>query len=378
MNFLTIFPDFEDCHIYKDVGQVNILTSRLLDVKPHVLSYNKKLSESIGNIGPNFIRIKEIFTRVPHVKLDFNIVLFLVLNSKKYKYLNLYHPTFATQIYAILYKIINVQGKVYIKLDLDLVHEKNNFEKLSVGLKGWIKESVFNLYKDIIDVVSVESEEAYELLVSRGVYAIDKLLKVPNGVSSYSLDEKYGKVEFKDKKNIFLTVARIGTKDKCNELMLDALEQCDLKNWEFHFVGPIEAGFENKIKQFYTENPLLLDKVKFLGSKNRDEVIEIYKSAKVFALSSVKEGFPLVFAESSFYGCHIITTEVSGSLDITNHGVLGDITPIGDHLLFAKAIQRIIESDISNDHFSDIRNFAISNFTWENILPKLTKKLTDD
>lgn len=376
MKFLTIFPDFEYFHLYKDVGQVNFFTAQQLSSQACVLAYESPLSAPC-EIDISFIKIKNIFKRVPHTKLDFNIVFFLFFNSKQFKYLNLYHPTFASQIYTLIYKMMNRNGKVYIKLDLDLEDAKKNKGIPDKGIRGWIKKIAFKKFKTLLDVVSVESKEAYELLRSRNSYAKEKLILIPNGVSSSELEGNGPPVSYDEKENVIITIARIGTKAKNNQLMLSALSKCDLKNWKYVFIGPIEESFKDNIIAFQKENPSLANKVMFLGPKNRSEVINMYKTAKVFTLSSRKEGFPLVFAEAAFFGCHIITTAVSGSVDITDNGRLGNITPINNSSLFAEAIQNVINNDVEMVKFNEIRKYAINNFTWESIIPKLAKKLSD-
>ncbi|MBB1290154.1 glycosyltransferase [Pseudoalteromonas sp. SR43-6] len=376
MKFLTVFPDFERFHLYKDVGQVNFFAAQQLSSQACVLAYDPKLSAP-PELDISFIKIKSIFKRVPHIKLDLNIVFFLFFNAKKFKYLNLYHPTFASQIYTIIYKTMYRNGKVYIKLDLDLEDAKKNRGIPDKGIIGWIKKTVFKKFKTLLDVVSVESKEAYELLRSRNSYAKEKLILIPNGVSSSELERNNSPVLYDEKENVIITIARIGTEVKNNQLMLSALSKCDLKNWKYIFIGPIEDDFQNDIIAFQKEHPNLANNVEFLGSKNRTEVIKMYKTAKVFTLSSRKEGFPLVYAEAAFFGCHIITTAVSGSIDITDNGRLGSITPINNSDLFAEAIQNVINNDIEIIQFNEIRKYAITHFTWESIIPKLAKKLSN-
>lgn len=374
MGFLTIFSDFERIHVSKDVGQVNRLTADYLKIKPYILSYcNEKLDDKLVS----YIKIKEHFRRKAGNKLDLNIVLFLLSKSRNFKYLNLYHQTFCTQIYAVIYKLLNPRGKVYVKLDLDVEYEKCNIEARDSFLRKSVKNFVFHWYAKVVDVVSAESMEGCDIISAKNIYSPEKLINITNGVSKTDIYNNYGDFSYDDKQDIFLTIGRIGTEQKCNELMLTALSLLDLKNWKFIFVGSIEEDFLPKIDNFYNENPSLRQKVFFLGPKDRAEIYDLYKSAKVFTLSSIREGFPLVFAEASFYGCYIITTAVSGSVDITRDGTIGDIIPIGDHVLFSKAMERIIASDVSIDKFNNVRNYAIENYTWENIIPTLAKKLTN-
>lgn len=372
MGFLTIFSDFERIHLGKDVGQVNMISAKYLKTKPYILSYFSGLPSEDGVF---YLKIKDYFKRKPGNRIDFNVILFLLLNSKKFNYLNLYHQTFCTQFYTLIYKVLNRNGKVYVKLDLDTEHEKLNIQiKQNLFIK-FIKKMVFQLYAKNVDLVSVESNEGYDILSTKKIYSVNKLIKVSNGISTDEIINNFSDVSYDKKRNIFLTVGRIGTRQKCNELLLSVLENLDLKSWSFLFAGPIEKDFIPKIEDFYIKNPHLKDKVLFLGPKDRCEIYDLYKTAKVFTLSSEWEGFPLVYAEASYFGCHIITTAVSGSADITNNGRIGDIVPIGDQAMFSKAMEKIIESDITIEQFNQIRQYAIENFTWERIIPPLVHKL---
>lgn len=74
------------------------------------------------------------------------------------------------------------------------------------------------------------------------------------------------RVSFSSKENLIITVGRIGSKQKANEVMFDALDQVDMKNWKFVLIGPIEEDFKIKYNIFIERNPDKKDKVILLGS----------------------------------------------------------------------------------------------------------------
>src|SRR5690606_17243301 len=64
----------------------------------------------------------------------------------------------------------------------------------------------------------------------------EKFIHIPNGVSKVKGVEI---LEFKGKENIIITVGRIGTYQKNNQMMLEALSGLNLQDWKIYFIGPI-------------------------------------------------------------------------------------------------------------------------------------------
>lgn len=73
---------------------------------------------------------------------------------------------------------------------------------------------------------------------------------LPNGIDLNRVRESAGRPVFEQKENLILTIGRIGTEQKNNELLLKALADIKLKDWSVQFVGPIEESFKSKIDLF--------------------------------------------------------------------------------------------------------------------------------
>ncbi|HDM8227007.1 TPA: glycosyltransferase [Vibrio campbellii] len=366
---LTIFPDFDFIHAKKDVGQICVRLAKYFNVKPHVLAY-KEIPSSKVDCNPgllNVIKIKELVRRRNHRSLDVNVILFLLFNSKKIKVLNLYHCTFASQMYINLYKRINKNGIAYLKLDQDLNDDKNSNDSAELGLKSWVKKIVYSEFINSVDIVSAETQEGYLLINDLNIYN-EKLIKVPNGFSSDYYLENNIAPSFEDKENLILTVGRIGSQQKNIKLMLSVLSKVDLKNWKYVFAGPIEPSFEEEIDAFFFDNPEKKGVVEFIGMQNDTELNDLYRKAKLFVLSSNYEGFPLVFPEALFFGCYILTTNVSSSEDITKNGTVGTVVPIGCIDSMRKSLQHLIDTDISKDMFFDSVELCKKEFYWDEIV----------
>jgi glycosyltransferase involved in cell wall biosynthesis len=372
MSIVTIFPEARDIHLKKDVGHVVRSLAKKLNIKPVVLTYkNDEKYESINN-ELSGLELEFIKKSGKVFNVDFSILRYILKNNKKIAVLNAYHPTIASKVYLSLYKILNKNGFAYLKLDLNINHERKSHTIQIPWLKRKINRVIDFAFKFFVDAISVESVEGYELLKEKNAYPVGKMVLVRNGIDKEYVEKTVGTVSFDYKEDIMITVGRIGIKEKNHEMLLEALAKIQFNNWKMIFVGPIEPSFECEIERFYGKNQNLRGNILFVGSiNNRQELFQYYLKSKIFILSSISEGFPLVYPEALYFGNFIITTNVSGSQDITRNNTIGKICPIGDVDGFADAIQDRIKTDIQYNEFLDIRKYAEDFYTWDKSVAEL-------
>ncbi len=99
--------------------------------------------------------------------------------------------------------------------------------------------------------------------------------------------------------------------------------------------GPLKKEAEDVAKDLQLEK-----KVKFIG--NRRDIPAILKIMDVFALSSKKEGLPIVLLEAMASGLPVVATNVDGNAEAVQHGKTGIIVPAKDHNLLAEAIISVL------------------------------------
>lgn len=379
--FVTIFPDTENFHLVKDVGQLPYFMYKTEGYDAVLISYrnNEKypyLNKEVKGLKLNFISDKGRF-----LYFELGILSYLWTYSKSINVLNLFHFKKDHLLYLLLYKTLNPKGKAYIKLDMDIMFFKdyNAFLYSRYSVKNYLLKAITQWIFNLTDVFSVETEEARSYLLKVYPGLEQKLICIPNGVDNLYLDEKIKLRSWEEKENMIITAGRIGTLQKNTELLLEALKKTELSNWKVYILVPVEESFQTYIDTYFKLNPALTKSIIFTGNiKDRKELFEWYNRAKIFCLTSRFEGFPITFPEALFYGNYIISTPVSSSLHITNNGQFGRVVK-AEAPEFASAIQECItEGFLTAGRFENILQFSRSNFTWPEIVKKLSDKLKAD
>lgn len=384
-NFVTIFSRLKNVDILKMPGMVSYYISKLS---------NNEINCSLVTLNNDNYFYYDSFKEYFDLKIlgsekvsnpQFNPVIeFLKNNSRDIDILNLYHLDLETLKYAKIYKSINSKGKLLLELDAD-ERIKEFFEPANRGgvlkltnkirpLKSYILHSLVNKS----DYIAVESANIYNYLSGKKNKKLSKKLFLnPYGINSEELS-KYNDPSVK-KENIVITIGRIGTHQKNNELLLEAIENmCNTEDWKFYFIGPIEKSFEEFIRNYFEKNPHLESKVIFTGEINdRKKLSEFIQKAKVFCLTSRYESYGIVLTEAAFYDCYIISTDTGSAKEIIDNMVNGKI--ISNKQQLADVLNSVAGGKIDFENVSkDGKSNYINNNSWEKTVSKLLEKINNN
>ena len=300
--------------------------------------------------------------------------------SDKYEYLGVcveylrehYHEMDVLLLYGVHYPFYRVfleeyrrlrlDGKVYIALDAN----SSWIDRIE-----WANPN-FSAMLDDCDVITTGSRELWRFLNKKwNRWTIDY---IPNGF--YNSIGSDINISYEQKENVLLTVGRIGSTQKSNNILLEAFASVHdkLPDWRVHLVGIIDESFKSYIDEYFVKYPTLRDKVIFKGQiDEKEELYSEYARAKVFVLSSVVEGgTPNVVAESLFHGCYQITSEVDAHDDITNCGDIGRVfSPLIAEALADTLLEVCSNEELIRDAFPRILTYAQNNFDWEVIIKRI-------
>ena len=376
--FVTVFTETENFHLVKDVGQLPYFMYKTEGYDATLISYKNNVEYPFIDQEVNGLKLNFIPNKGRFLYFELGVLYYLFNHSKSIAVLNLFHFKKDHILYLLIYKLVNPQGKAYIKLDMDILFFKNYnaFLFSNYALKNFILKALTSWIFKLTDLFSVETDQAKDYLLNVYPELQNKLICIPNGVDNLYLDKEIPIKAFQEKENIILTVGRIGTHQKNTELLLDALKITDLKDWKVYILGPIEESFKKYIADFYRESPQLENKIIFTGNiTDRKELFDWYNRSKIFCLSSRYEGFPIAFPEALYFGNYLISSPVSSAEHITSKGKYGTVAKADAHE-FSKAIQNSIEPGfLSSQRYEEIRRFSKDNFTWPGIVKKLADQI---
>jgi glycosyltransferase involved in cell wall biosynthesis len=264
----------------------------------------------------------------------------------------------------LAYKIINPRGKVYLKLDIN-----ENTRDAGVGSGAEARFKRFILRR--CTVVSAETRKLCDYLNKNWGARIEY---VPNGF--YPLGDR---VKFDEKENVICTSGRIGAPEKAHEDLLEAFRIAapQIKDWKLKLMGPVQAGFEDYLANFFLSNPELKDRVSLTGNIiDRKALDQEYASAKVFCLTSKWESFGLVLVDALKDGCFIISSDTPAATDVTDNQKYGRIYQSGKVDELAKALVDVCaDQQKLADLCDEIQDFAYEKFNWVKICGKINKLL---
>jgi glycosyltransferase involved in cell wall biosynthesis len=114
------------------------------------------------------------------------------------------------------------------------------------------------------------------------------------------------------------------------------------------------------------------DRVRFLGSRPRDEVLEILRDADLVVLSSRWENFPHVLVEALAVGTPVVATAVGGVPEIVEDGVNGLLVPPDDPDALAAALRRALSE---RDRLAANAAPSVERFSEERVYGRLEEIL---
>jgi alpha-maltose-1-phosphate synthase len=193
------------------------------------------------------------------------------------------------------------------------------------------------------DYILLPSEFVKRSFMAKG-FAENKLLKVPYGFNPMP----GSKITHANTNDDFFTVLYVGTISirKGIRYLIEAFQSLKHTKKRLVLVGP-------DIKDGALKGIQLSDDIVFKGILKGTELEEVYRSANVFCLPSIEDGFGLVLGEALSFGLPIITTCNTGADDIITDGQEGFVVSIRNSKQIAEKLQQLIDDPFLLESMSE-------------------------
>lgn len=297
---------------------------------------------------------------------------YLKANATSIDVLVVFHCRVNTARIIKWYKKYNKNGKVYLKFDSSSVKES----KSSLPIRMAQKFYYHRIIEKQTDVFSIETKKAYEEALQFGMFGKDikdKLTFVPNGIEQTADCEILSENE---KENLIITVGRIGTEQKNNEMLIEALKKVDLQDWKVKLIGPVNESFRYYFEKCQEDFPQIKSNVDLVGQITDKKLLnQHYRNAKIFVLTSRSESFALVLCEALQFCDYIVSTDVGGAELCSDNGRFGKVIRSEDIDALTEALKNVMNGNILNEDFYRNVNIFKTRFYWENVIEPVAEKL---
>ena len=262
----------------------------------------------------------------------------LIKNARRIDVLNLYSFSGSIFLYALIYKIFNYRGKIYLKFDGSQTPQ--NMKRFKLWRRILARPQIKLCY-----CASTEMPENVEPLSK--IWG-RKMIYVPNPINPNEIRDYK---PFSERQNVIITMGRLGTYQKATEILLEAFAKISsqIPDWKLKLAGRIEENM-NIASNFYAKYPDLRERVIFTGEvRDRNELIKLYRESKIFAFPSRHESFGIALTEAMSHGCFAVTSDIFTSRSLTENFRFGlgskvnDIEGLANNILYACTHESEIE-----------------------------------
>ncbi len=187
-----------------------------------------------------------------------------------------------------------------------------------------------------------------------------KLVTIPNPINP----DFNRAIEVK-KQNIILNVGSLENQ-KGQDVLIRAFSEAQLEGWQLHIVG--EGSQKRKLTELI-EDLDLQERVFLLGRKSN--IAEHYASRKIFAFSSLYEGFPNALLEAMYFGLPCISTDCpTGPAELIEDGVNGYLVAVNDTNALTLKLQKLAANDDLRIAMGQAASKSVEQYRSEEIVGK--------
>ena len=212
----------------------------------------------------------------------------------------------------------------------------------------------------------VQTEQGREILSGR--YPKGRMRVIPNPISIPARVTPLAQRE-----RIIVDVGSIGRMKNQRALIRIFARLEGNAEWRLILIGdgPDRSGLEEEVRQLGLE-----DRIEFLGE--RKDVPAWLDRARIFAFTSLEEGFPNALAEALAAGCACVSYDCpTGPSDLIQHEGNGLLVPNDDEVRFAQQLERLMSDEALQARLSEQARKDIERFSENRVLGQFDRLIAE-
>jgi glycosyltransferase involved in cell wall biosynthesis len=180
---------------------------------------------------------------------------------------------------------------------------------------------------------------------------------------------------FKNKENIIVASGRLNDPLKGMDILFEALNKINLKNWKVYLIGSDGDYLKKLHNDFINSKPELKDQIINIGFLNdRDKYFSLLNQSKIYVLPSRIDGMPHVIPEAMALGNVVVGSSHHGVRVATEDGEIGRLHEIGNSEKLSEILSELMNNDILLEELSIASfNKAHNEFEWGKIVENVFK-----
>jgi glycosyltransferase involved in cell wall biosynthesis len=273
-----------------------------------------------------------------------------------------FHTPLPPIIKTSLPKITTVHTPM--KTDTSKVELTNPFS-IAVKLQGKISYLMeCDLFKISDKITSVATSVSQEL--SEYGLQPEEVQVIPNAVN----EKIFSPVKNKSGEKYILYTGRLSYRKglfdfiECGKIICKKYPDI---NFKLTGKGPLFGKLQKIVKESGYE-----DRFEFLGHVDKSKLIELYQNATIFVVPSHYEGLPTTLLEAMSCGLPVVSTAVSGALDVIEPENNGILVPIKSPDKMAEGISKILDDEMLMSNLGIAARKTIEEkFTWDAVSDRI-------
>lgn len=214
----------------------------------------------------------------------------------------------------------------------------------------------------LADCVVTQTEKAKCLLQPR--YRFSRFQVIPNPVE---IPQDVPPINSRPKR--IISVGYLGG-EKNQQALLHAFSQSSShRSWEVTIVGD---GPDRDLLKELSRELGIHNQVEFLGE--RKDVATLLRESRIFAFTSLSEGFPNALSEGLSHGCACIAFDcVAGPSELITQDSNGLLVPAGDQNAYSEALEALMNDENMQGCFSTKARQQIRRFSMDEVFQEYVR-----